>query len=146
MEDRPVKIAIRHILAALAWGGLLLGHRAFADDYYQSTPTPERTIQGLPTGPGVLPMGPMPTPTPSSPTGGTTSTPATTGPASSPAAPGVSPPTAVESVVPDGNPPVVGENEPPIGGLFGDQTSPVCEFCGNGNCQPPKWAVTNTSR
>src|SRR5208283_3892407 len=33
MEDRLVKIAIRHILATLAWVGLLLGHRALAEDW-----------------------------------------------------------------------------------------------------------------
>ena len=33
MEDSLVKIAIRHILVTLAWVGLLLGHRALAQDW-----------------------------------------------------------------------------------------------------------------
>lgn len=144
MEDRPVKIAIRHIMAAMAWGGLLLGHRAFAADWDPlATPIPEHNTQVLPTGPQILPTGPMPTPSPTPPTGGTTSTPAMNEPANGAAAPNANPAVGPESVVPSGNPPVVGENEPAIGGLFGDQTPSACEFCGNGNCLPPKWAVTN---
>ena len=80
---------------------------------------------------------------PNSADGGTTSTPAMNEPANGAAALNANPAVGPESVVPSGNPPVVGENEPAIGGLFGDQTPSACEFCGNGNCLPPKWAVTN---
>ncbi len=38
-------------------------------------------------------------------------------------------------------PPVVGEDQMPIGGVFGDTVPGVCEWCGGGNCQPPKWAI-----
>ena len=40
MEDRLVRIAIRHILVTLAWVGLLAGHRTLADDWAASSVEP----------------------------------------------------------------------------------------------------------
>ncbi len=101
MEDRLVKTAIRHILVTLAWVGLLLGQRAWA-------------------------QGPQDWVTPSA---------KPVGQASQATGPGVS------NVPIEGDSSVVGENQPPIGGVFGDTPPGACEFCGGGACLPPTWAV-----
>jgi hypothetical protein len=51
MEDRLVKIAIRRILGTLAWVGLLVGHRAWAqssEDWATPRPTREARAEGGP--------------------------------------------------------------------------------------------------
>ena len=41
----------------------------------------------------------------------------------------------------DDQPPVVGDESMPIGGVFGDQVPGACEYCGGGNCLPPCWSI-----
>ncbi len=106
MEDSLVKIAIRHILVTLAWVGLLLGHRALAQDWATPQPPPEGQAKALSA--GDKPQPPMP------------------------------------DSMPNAAPSVVGEHQMPIGGMFGDTPSDVCEWCGGGNCLPPQWAIESS--
>src|SRR5262249_30100183 len=41
----------------------------------------------------------------------------------------------------EGGEDVIGENEEPAQGMFGDSAPPACEFCGGGNCIPPTWSL-----
>jgi hypothetical protein len=105
----------------LAWVGLLAGQRVFAADWApnaQPAGQPYEVI--LPGATGVSTSGA---------TGNTDST--TRG--------GTSGGPAAESDLP-----VVGEHQPPAGGLFGDTPPPACEFCGSQNGLPPTWSVDNS--
>jgi len=109
-----VKITVRHILMAVAWGGLLLGHRALGNDSNWAVPDASAHA-----GAEVIPAGPEQATEPNARRN--------VGPA----------PDQVGSN--DGG--VVGEHESPANGIFGDEAPAVCEFCGGGNCLPPEWSL-----
>ncbi len=144
MEDSLVKVAIRHILVTLAWVGLLMGHRAMAQD----SAVPGQIMTGqAPVGPsgGVVPPGTtlLPPSTTAVPPG------AIPNPATYPISevpPGATavPPGTTTAPVAESDPSVVGEHQSPIGGLFGDTPPGACGICGGGNCLPPDWAVENS--
>ena len=57
MEDSLVKIALRHILVALAWVGLLVGHQALAGDWAAPGNAPAGpAYEGVPPGATVAPV------------------------------------------------------------------------------------------
>ncbi len=56
----------------------------------------------------------------------------------------VVPPGTAVAPVAENDPSVVGERQPPIGGVFGDTPPAACEFCGGGGCLPPTWSVQNS--
>jgi hypothetical protein len=118
-EDSLVKIAIQRILITLVVFGLLLGHRASADESGWQTPEPKDQSQkdqgqkdqsqkdqsqtdAIPIADRVIPRPPASQPDDTS---------------------------------------VVGEHQMLIGGVFGDTPAPACEFCGGGGCLPPTWSV-----
>lgn len=103
----PRRKVVKPVLVTLAWVGLLLGHRACAQDW--ATPQAAADGQAEVIPPGVRPK----------------------------------PPTPDKAADPD--PSTVGENQSPIGGVFGDKPAGACEFCGGGNCLPPTWSVVNSA-
>ncbi len=50
-------------------------------------------------------------------------------------------PSPMPDSMPDPDPTLVGEHQTPIGGIFGDTPSGVCEWCGGGHCLPPTWSA-----
>ena len=121
MEDNLVKIAIRHILVTLAWVGLLLGHRAWADDWAASRRESAGQVYEV------------------VPPGATTASAADSNPS---AIGGHFQPTAgTNATTADSDPSIIGEHQMPIGGVFGDGIGPACELCGGGNCLPSAWSV-----
>jgi len=108
-----VKFTTRHTLIALTWVGLLVGQRAFGHDNW-ATPDSGATAgaEAIPAGPEAARSG--------------TSAGETTSRAPAPVADDES---------------VIGAQEAPASGIFGDTPPPVCEFCGGGNCLPPEWSI-----
>jgi len=103
MEDRLVRIAIRHILVTLPWVGLLLGHRVLAEDWGATQGASGDRAAAVPSNQKAIP--------------------------------------AASSTMPDAETSVVGDPQPPIGGVFGDTPPGACEFCGGGGCAPPTWSA-----
>jgi hypothetical protein len=140
MEESPVKFAIRRTLAGLVWFGLLFGRQTSADDSWGQN-LPKAAIGGTTADSNV--------------SGGTISGGSASGgglrdtvtPRMDSRGEVVSPGSVINGAggdyraEPDS---VVGEHQPPIGGLFSDTVPGVCEWCGGGNCLPPKWSVESS--